>query len=204
MYSENLFTKNYQSDNNVPLADKLRPKNLNDFFGQESILNNNSVLRKAILNDMIGNFIFSGPPGVGKTTLIEIISSNTRSKLIRLNAVLSNIKELRNEITNAKERLINTGRKTILFIDEVHRFTAVQQDALLPSLENGTISFIGATTENPFFAVNKALVSRSRILHYFLWQKMICRKLYKKSLLTIQNKRFKKGLFNSRCYKSFN
>ena len=145
------------------MADQLRPKNLEDFFGQQSILNENSLLRSAIVNDRISNFIFSGPPGVGKTTLIEIISSNTRSKLIKLNAVLSSIKELRNEISNAKERLINSKRKTILFIDEVHRFTSVQQDALLPSIENGTITFIGATTENPFFAVNKALVSRSRI-----------------------------------------
>ena len=115
------------------------------------------------MNDKVGNIIFSGPPGVGKTTLIEIISSNTRSSLIKLNAVLSSIKELRNEIATAKERLLRTNRKTILFIDEVHRFTAVQQDALLPSIENGTITFIGATTENPFFAVNKALLSRARI-----------------------------------------
>jgi len=163
MYSENLFTNYSQIESNTPLADKLRPKNLEDFFGQQSILNENSLLRSAILNDRVSNFIFSGPPGVGKTTLIEIISSNTRSKLIKLNAVLSSIKELRNEISNAKERLINSKRKTILFIDEVHRFTSVQQDALLPSIENGTITFIGATTENPFFAVNKALVSRSRI-----------------------------------------
>ena len=99
----------------------------------------------------------------GKTTLIEIISSNTRSSLIKLNAVLSSIKELRTEIANAKERLLSSNRKTILFIDEVHRFTSVQQDALLPSIENGTITFIGATTENPFFAVNKALISRARI-----------------------------------------
>jgi len=163
MHSENLFTKYSQIESNAPLADRLRPKNLDDFFGQKSILNENSLLRSAILNDKISNFIFSGPPGVGKTTLIEIISFNTRSKLIKLNAVLSSIKELRNEIANAKERLINSKRKTILFIDEVHRFTSVQQDALLPSIENGTITFIGATTENPFFAVNKALVSRSRI-----------------------------------------
>jgi len=163
MHSENLFTNYSQIENNAPLADKLRPKNLEDFFGQQSILNENSLLRSAILNDKISNFIFSGPPGVGKTTLIEIISFNTRSKLIKLNAVLSSVKELRNEIADAKDRLINSKRKTILFIDEVHRFTSVQQDALLPSIENGTITFIGATTENPFFAVNKALVSRSSI-----------------------------------------
>ena len=160
----NLFTNiNHQLADNAPLADKLRPKTLDDFFGQESILNRNSLLRNAILKDKVGNFIFSGPPGVGKTTLIEIISCNSRSKLIKLNAVLSSIKELRNEISYAKERLINSKRRTILFIDEVHRFTSVQQDALLPSVENGTITFIGATTENPFFAVNKALVSRSSV-----------------------------------------
>ena len=163
MESNNLFSNTNQTQSNAPLADKLRPKNLDDFFGQESILGNNSLLRNAILDDKVGNIIFSGPPGVGKTTLIEIISSNTRSSLIKLNAVLSSIKELRNEIANAKERLISTNRKTILFIDEVHRFTAVQQDALLPSIENGTITFIGATTENPSFVVNKALISRARI-----------------------------------------
>ncbi len=163
MHSESLFSNYSQIESNAPLADKLRPKNLEEFFGQQPILNENSLLRCAILNDKISNFIFSGPPGVGKTTLIEIISFNTRSKLIKLNAVLSSVKELRNEIANAKDRLINSKRKTILFIDEVHRFTSVQQDALLPSIENGTITFIGATTENPFFAVNKALVSRSRI-----------------------------------------
>tara|TARA_Y100001933_G_scaffold255872_1_gene299639 strand:- start:1580 stop:2848 length:1269 start_codon:yes stop_codon:yes gene_type:complete len=148
---------------NAPLADKLRPKSLNDFYGQESIIGENSLLRNAILNDKVGNIIFSGPPGVGKTTLIEIISLNTRSVLVKLNAVLSGIKELRNEILLAQERWINSKRKTILFIDEVHRFTSAQQDALLPSIENGTINFIGATTENPTYSVNKALLSRSRI-----------------------------------------
>ena len=163
MQSDNLFSNTFQEKSNAPLADKLRPKKFEDFFGQESLLADNSLLRNAILHDKLGNSIFSGPPGVGKTTLIEIISANTRSSLIKLNAVLSSIKELRHEITNAKERLKNSNRKTILFIDEVHRFTAVQQDALLPSVENGIITFIGATTENPFFAVNKALISRSRI-----------------------------------------
>ncbi len=180
MYSGNLFTNNNQIEDDSPLADKLRPRNLDDFFGQESILNENSLLRKAILQDKVGNFIFSGPPGVGKTTLIEIISSNTRAKLIKLNAVLSSIKDLRNEISNAKERLVNSKRKTILFIDEVHRFTSVQQDALLPSVENGTITFIGATTENPFFAVNKALVSRSRVFTLLPLKEKHLQKIIKK------------------------
>ena len=165
MQSDNLFSNTYEIQSNAPLADKLRPNCLEEFFGQESILSNNSLLRKAILNDKVGNTIFAGPPGVGKTTLVEIIASNTRSSLIKLNAVLTSIKELRHEITSAKERLVKTNRRTILFIDEVHRFTSVQQDALLPLIENGTITFIGATTENPFFAVNKALISRSRIFN---------------------------------------
>ena len=180
MESDNLFSNIYQTKSNAPLADKLRPKNLDDFFGQESILGNNSLLRNAILNDKVGNIIFFGPPGVGKTTLIEIISSYTRSSLIKLNAVLSSIKELRTEIANAKERLLSSNRKTILFIDEVHRFNSVQQDALLPSIENGTITFIGATTENPFFAVNKALISRARIISLLPLNKNDLKKIIEK------------------------
>ena len=180
MELDNLFSNTYQINSNAPLADKLRPRNLDEFFGQESILGNNSLLRNAILNDKVGNIIFSGPPGVGKTTLIEIISSNTRSSLIKLNAVLSSIKELRTEIANAKERLLSTNRKTILFIDEVHRFTSAQQDALLPLIENGTITFIGATTENPFFAVNKALLSRARIFSLLPLNKNDLKKIIEK------------------------
>ena len=163
MQSESLFDINHNKNSQSPLADRLRPKSLEEFYGQHNILDRNSILRNAILNDKLGNTIFSGPPGVGKTTLIEIISANTRAKLIKLNAVLSGVKELRTEILLAEERWIKSNRKTILFIDEVHRFTAIQQDALLPSIENGTITFIGATTENPSYAVNKALLSRSRV-----------------------------------------
>jgi len=163
MQSDNLFEINHNKNFQSPLADRLRPKSLDEFYGQHNILDQNSILRNAILNDKLGNTIFSGPPGVGKTTLIEIISAHTRATLIKLNAVLSGVKELRNEIVLAEERWIKSKRKTILFIDEVHRFTAIQQDALLPSIENGTIIFIGATTENPSYAVNKALLSRSRV-----------------------------------------
>ena len=163
MQSDNLFEDSNPSLKQSPLADRLRPKFVEDFYGQQNILSKNSILRNAILNDKVGNTIFSGPPGVGKTTLIEIISSYTRAAMIKLNAVLSGVKELRNQILLAEERWIKSKRKTILFIDEVHRFTAIQQDALLPSIENGTIIFIGATTENPTYAVNKALLSRSRV-----------------------------------------
>ena len=163
MESLSLFDENHNKNSLSPLADRLRPKSLDEFYGQHNILDQNSILRNAILNDKLGNTIFSGPPGVGKTTLIEIISAHTRAVMIKLNAVLSGVKELRTEILLAEERWIKSNRKTILFIDEVHRFTSIQQDALLPSIENGTIIFIGATTENPSYAVNKALLSRSRV-----------------------------------------
>ena len=163
MFSDNIFHQERDFEQEAPLAEILRPKNLDEFYGQELILGKNSLLRNAILTDKVGNLIFSSPPGVGKTTLVEIISSNTKASLIKLNAVLSGIKEIRTEILSAKQRWLKSRRKTILFIDEVHRFTTAQQDALLPSIENGTITFIGATTENPFFSVNKALLSRSRI-----------------------------------------
>ena len=163
MEYEDLFKTNLDEESKLPLAELLRPKHLDDFYGQTKLLDKNSLLRNAILNDKVGNIILFGPSGVGKTTLVGIISKYTRSNIINLNAVFSGIKELRYAINEAENRLISSKRKTILFIDEVHRFTSAQQDALLPSIEKGKISFIGATTENPYYAVNKALLSRSRI-----------------------------------------
>ena len=138
MQSKSFFHINHDKNFRSPLADILRPKSLDEFYGQHNILDQNSILRNAILNDKLGNTIFSGPPGVGKTTLIEIISANTRAILIKLNAVLSGVKELRNQILLAEERWIKSKRKTILFIDEVHRFTAIQQDALYFPVGNST------------------------------------------------------------------
>ncbi len=148
---------------NAPLAERLRPKTLDDFVGQNAILAEGRLLRRAIAADRVGNLLLHGPPGVGKTTLAKIIAANTRSYFCSLNAVLAGIKDLREEISNAKERLNKYDLRTILFVDEVHRFNTAQQDALLPWVENGTLTLIGATTENPYFEVNKALVSRSRI-----------------------------------------
>ena len=147
----------------APLADRLRPRQLDDFVGQESILGPGRLLRRAIAADRVGNLILHGPPGVGKTTLARIIAGSTRAHFSSLNAVLAGVKELRAEVDAARERLQRHGLRSTLFIDEVHRFNSAQQDALLPWVENGTVNLIGATTENPFFEVNKALVSRSRL-----------------------------------------
>ena len=147
----------------APLADRLRPRTLDDFQGQEEILGPGRLLRRAITADRVGNLILYGPPGVGKTTLARIIAASTRAHFSSLNAVLAGVKDLRTEVEAARQRLERHGLRSLLFIDEVHRFNSAQQDALLPWVENGTVTLIGATTENPFFEVNKALVSRSRL-----------------------------------------
>ncbi len=147
----------------APLADRMRPRTLEEFQGQEAILGPGRLLRRAIQADRVGNLILHGPPGVGKTTLARIIAATTRAHFSSLNAVLAGVKDLRSEVDAAKRRLEQHSLRTLLFIDEVHRFNSAQQDALLPWVENGTVTLIGATTENPYFEVNKALVSRSRL-----------------------------------------
>ena len=147
----------------APLAARLRPRTLDEFIGQDAIVGPGRLLRRAIQADQLSSVIFFGPPGTGKTTLAQIIANTTQAHFIALNAVLAGIKDIRTAVDKAQSCWEQEHRHTILFVDEVHRFNKAQQDALLPWVENGTLILIGATTENPYFEVNKALVSRSRI-----------------------------------------
>ena len=146
-----------------PLAARMRPRTLEEYIGQEHILAPGRLLRHAVQADQISSLLFYGPPGTGKTTLASVIANTTKSVFMTLNAVMAGIADLRDVTTAAQRRKTEYGQRTILFVDEVHRWNKAQQDALLPWVENGTIILIGATTENPYFTVNRALVSRSRI-----------------------------------------
>ncbi len=146
-----------------PLADRIRPKNLEEFVGQEHLVGEGKVIRKAIEQDKIFSMVFWGPPGCGKTTLARIIANETESHFVPLSAVTSGVADIRKVVKEAKERQIAYKQRTILFIDEIHRFSKNQQDALLPHVEDGTVTFIGATTENPSFEVIGPLLSRSQV-----------------------------------------
>ena len=146
----------------APLAERLRPKTLDEVVGQEHLLGPGKPLRTAIERDQVPSMILWGPPGVGKTTLAQVIAKMTKSDFVPFSAVLSGIKEIK-EVMAAAERARRLGRRTILFIDEIHRFNKAQQDAFLPHVERGNVVLIGATTENPSFEVNSALLSRARV-----------------------------------------
>lgn len=150
----------------TPLAARMRPRTLEEFIGQEHIIGPGKLLRRAIENDELISAIFWGPPGCGKSSLAAIIAGTTKSAFENFSAVTSGVADIRRIIEKAKERRKLYGRKTILFVDEIHRFNKAQQDAFLPHVENGTIILIGATTENPYFEVNSPLISRSRIFRF--------------------------------------
>ena len=164
----NIFEMQYQNSikKEGPLAERMRPLNLNEFVGQEHIVGNGKILNRAIEADKLTSAIFYGPPGTGKTTLAKIIANTTNNNFTTLNAVTSGIKDIKEKVSYAVDELSIYNKRTILFIDEIHRFNKAQQDALLPYVENGTIVLIGATTENPYFEVNSALISRSLVFEF--------------------------------------
>ena len=149
---------------NEPLAYRVRPKTLEEYVGQEHVLGKDKILYRTIKADRLSSLILFGPPGCGKTSLAQVISETTKYKFYKINAVTAGVADIKAVIEETKNFMLNPAGKAILFIDEIHRFNKLQQDALLPYVENGTIILIGATTENPYFEVNKALISRSMVV----------------------------------------
>lgn len=166
----------------MPLAARVRPETLDEMIGQEELLGKGKLLRRSIEADQLSSLIFYGPPGTGKTTIARVIAKTTQAQFTSLNAVTAGVADIRRVVDAAQEHLALHGSRTILFIDEIHRFNKAQQDALLPYVEDGTIIFIGATTENPFFEVNQALLSRSMIFQLKPLRDADLQKLLKRTL----------------------
>ncbi len=146
-----------------PLAARMRPRSLAEFVGQQHFLGEGKMLRRMLEADRLGSVIFYGPPGTGKTSLAELIASHTKSSFLRLNAASAGVKEVRAALDEARQAIETTNKRTVLFIDELHHFNRTQQDVLLPDVEEGIVTLIGATTQNPFFSLVSPLVSRSRV-----------------------------------------
>ena len=180
----NLFDYDGESrqDKAEPLASRMRPQTLEDVAGQEHLIGKGRLLYREIKADRLGSLIFYGPPGTGKTSLAMVIANTTQAAFRQVNATISGKKDLEEVVRSAQDLSAMNGRRTILFIDEIHRFNKAQQDFLLPYVENGTVTLIGATTENPYFEVNKALLSRSMVFELKPLTNEDIRKLILKSL----------------------
>lgn len=161
-----LFDLNDNSERAKPLAERMRANNLNDFIGQKHIVSDGSLLRRAISLDRLGSCIFYGPPGTGKTTLANIVASTTHGEFIKLNAVQAGVADVKAAVKEAEDNLKMFGKRTYLMLDECHRFNKTQSDSLLPAIEQGTIIFIGSTTENPYASMTPAIVSRCRVFEF--------------------------------------
>src|SRR5947209_14437230 len=166
--SANLFREVHQANlrKAQPLAARMRPQTVEEFVGQEHFFGPDKLLRRMLQADRISSLIFYGPPGTGKTALAHVIAQHTQCQFRQLNAVAAGIKEVRELLDEARKELEESGRRTILFVDELHRFNRAQQDVLLPDVEEGRVTLIGATTQNPFFAINSPLLSRSQIFTF--------------------------------------
>ena len=159
-------TEAVQLERAKPLAARMRPRTLAEFVGQQQFLGEDKLLRRLLRTDRLGSVIFYGPPGTGKTTLARLLATETKSRFRQISAVASGVKQLREVLDEARDELATGGQKTLLFVDEIHRFNRAQQDVLLPDVEDGVAILVGATTSNPSFAVNSALISRSRIFQF--------------------------------------
>lgn len=171
------YMRSNTMEKEAPLASRLRPATLDEVVGQKHIIGKDKLLYRAIKADKLGSIIFYGPPGTGKTTLAKVIAGTTSARFKQLNATVAGKKDMEEVVQEAKDALGMYGQKTILFVDEIHRFNKSQQDYLLPFVEDGTLLLIGATTENPYFEVNGALISRSRIFEPETACKGRCRRI---------------------------
>src|SRR5712691_2387237 len=169
-----------------PLAARMRPRSLDEFVGQEHFLGEGKLLRRLLQADRLSSVIFYGPPGTGKTALAHVIANHTHCHFRQLNAVAAGIKDVRELLDEAKTELEQTGQRTILFVDELHRFNRAQQDVLLPDVEEGRVILIGATTQNPFFAVNSPLLSRGQIFTFEPLSRDHIKELLRRALADIE------------------
>ena len=181
---DTLFTRveTARKNQNAPLAARMRPTTLDGYVGQEKAVGAGSWLRRAIEHDTLSSVILYGPAGTGKTTLARIIANTTHAEFVEVSAITGTVKDLRREIDAAESRLLSLGRRTILFVDEIHRFNRSQQDALLHAVEDRVVVLVGATTENPYFEVNSALISRSRVVELTALDDSSVRELVERAL----------------------
>jgi len=177
-----LFEKGQKPKKRLPLALRIRPISLEEFVGQKHLLGKDKLLRRAIEADRITSLILFGPPGTGKTALAQVIAHKTKSHFVRINAVTSGVQDLRRITEEAQHRLSISGKETILFIDEIHRFNKAQQDALMPAIEDNTVTLIGATTHNPYFFLNAPLVSRSTVAEFYSLEEKDLREISARAL----------------------
>ena len=189
------YARSVNSEKESPLASRLRPKTLDQVVGQEHIIGKDKLLYRAIKADKISSIIFYGPPGTGKTTLAKVIANTTSADFMQLNATVAGKKDMEDVVAKAKQNMAMSGRKTILFVDEIHRFNKGQQDYLLPFVEDGTLILIGATTENPYFEVNGALISRSIV---FELKPLSTENIKQLILRAVNDKEKGMGAFNAR------